>query len=209
MFRSRYLVALMALAAVAVGTSLWSCAHAPNVRVTRINLNALRDSIVPSLQNKDAEFDPDPQYGEDDSFDGVLGFGKVHGVIQPHRTAHAGPLTHRKVLARIRVNKDWHGLAPTPDGSRTVWNYWIAALLTPDGARKPQWVSVYIAPDKDGHIVVRDLSAALSPFPHTRGMAKWRHSRTAPWASCSDNMCCCEDSGCRTPIAAHEVLLGN
>ena len=205
MFRSRYLVALMALAAVAVGTSLWSCAHTPDVRVTGVNLDSLRDSIRARVPN-DAQFDPDAQYGEEDSFDGVLGFGKVHGLIQPHRRAHAGQLTHLKFLARIRVDKQWHGLAPTPDGGTPVWNYWVAALLMKDGARKPQWVSVYVAPQQNGHIVIRELSAALSPSPHTRGMAKWRHSRTAPWASCSDNMCCCEDSSCKTPVSAHEAM---
>ena len=208
MFRSRYLVALMILAAVAVGTSLWSCAHTPDVRVRDVNLPALRDSIIARVPS-DSLFDPDPQYGEEDSFDGFLGFGKTRGLIQPHRTAHAGSLAHMKFLARIRVNKDWHGLAPTPDGGSPVWNYWVVAQLTIADERKPRWVSVYVAPQQSGHIVVRELSAALSPAPHTRGMAKWRHSRTAPWASCSDNMCCCEDSGCRTPVAAHLVLMDN
>ena len=203
--RSRFTAALAAFA-LAVGAYLWSCAPAATVTVAGVDLAALRDTILAAVP-PDAMFDPDTTYSEEDEFGGFLGTGKTRGLIQPHRNANAGPLTHLKFLARMRVSKDFRGMVGSRSTADTIWNYWVVGFLTTTAARRPQWVSIYVAPAESGHIEVRKLTAALSPAPHARGMAKWRHSKVAPWASCSDNMCCCEDSQCKTPLSAHNFLL--
>jgi hypothetical protein len=205
MIRSRYLVTVVSAAVFLASVSVWSCAHVETLSVMDVDLQLLRDSIVASLPH-DSMFDADPSYSDTGVVAGII--TKTRGIIQPHKTAHTGTLTHRKVLARIRVDRPYRQLAASP-ADTTYWNYWVAAFLKPNGSRSNQWVSVYVAPDVPNHIKTMKLTGALSPVPHTRAMAKWRRSKAVPWASCSANMCCCEDSECRTPLSAHQILVAD
>ena len=202
MYRSRYLLALLAVA----GSVLSSCVKDTSIVISDVARRNLRTEVINAVTASNT-FDTTTAVGEADEFGGFLGIGQTRGLIQPHTNSLRDTLEHMQILGRIRVSKKYRDMAPSADPD-TIWNYWVIAYIPTREFPRGEYVSVYVAERVTDHVAVRKLSGALAPAKHTRPVAKWRHSRTAPWATCTDNMCCCEDSSCRTPLSAH-VFLSN
>lgn len=154
------------------------------------NLASLRDSILASVPHDTmfSTFDGDEQYVH------VPKFGKkIYGIVYPHRTAHTTSLQHRKVLARIHVNRNYRGLT----GGK--WHYWVAADTSDGGSGK--WVSLWVTAGEP--LQFRELTIRSDGHAHPHAKAAWyNQSAAAPWVTCSGDDCCCEGSKCELKSAA-------
>jgi len=180
--RRRY---LRGLAFWACAVTWWSCGPARlGVRdlPSSINPDALRDTILASIDT--TQFDA---YEGDEQIvkDPIIG-SATRGEIQPHKASFSTPQSHRKVIARIRVSKDYREL------KKDVWNYW--ALVDTSSNASGKFVSAWVSAGNP--LVLRELSTARhAPHPHAR--ARWlNHSAALPWATCDALTCCCEGPRC-------------
>lgn len=173
---------------VAASAVTWSCASTMSIAVdppAHWNPDSLRDSILASAPHDSmfSPFDGDEQYVRVPTFP----MKKTYGIVYPHRAAHTTPLHHRKVLARVFVDRNYRGLVANK------WHYWVAADTSAAGTGK--WVSLWVAPGEP--LRVRRLTIRDDNHAHPHAKAAWyNQSAAAPWVTCSGDDCCCEGSKC-------------
>lgn len=186
--RRRYIALAVALVSCVGVLNCVTAGVSLSTLPAHINSNALRDSILNELpaNNRFLRHEGDAQYIKFGAF-----VFDVYGVIEPHDSSHITRLYHRKVLARIRVNRgNYRDLKPGG------WNYWIVVDTSSNGSGK--FTSAYVT-NNTTPLYLRPLSLAApdSAHLHTHASARWRNnSEAAPWATCGPAMCCCEGSSC-------------
>lgn len=197
MFRRRVVISLFATAIAAVAPSSCSWLHMhpgeyPSAPAARA---AVRQQVISRIPTGNL-FDTNPAAShEDDLRDGTE---TARGLIQPHTTSNQGSsYSHLKFLARIRVDRPYHGLAPSRSPADTVWNYWVVVEMQ-DRTGRSHYVSAFVAPGVPDHVAIRYLSRTDRHGRHASATARWTHSASNPWGTCG-NMCCCEDNHCKTP----------
>ena len=200
MFRSRILIALLSTAAVAVVLSRCYLLRPhpgeypapPQVRAD------IRQQVISRIPH-DTMFNAHPDSGQVSDLVDIGHHERARGLIQPYRNSHRERLHHLMFLGRIRVDRPYHGLAPSPSPAQTIWNYWVVIEVQTSRSQR-RFISAFVAPGASDHVAVRHLSWTDSTTGprHPNALARWNHSAGDSWATCS-NMCCCEDSHCKTP----------
>jgi hypothetical protein len=194
-------LSITVLAGLALSRCSWLRPHPGAYPSTPQVRTSIRQQVVAAIPH-DTMFAAHPDSGAVDDLRDAHNNERARGWIQPHRNSHRDSLHHLMFLARIRVDRPYHGLARSPTAADTIWNYWVV-IRTQTSHGSSRLVSAFVAPDVADHVSVRYLSwtdSASTPR-HPNARAAWNHSATDSWATCS-NMCCCEDRGCKTPAFA-------
>ena len=161
------------------------------------DLDLLADSIRQAIQSQPPNFITDQRFASTSQKVGNTWFwldvtGSIHPPAGLRGDARQRDVYHRKLLARIRVNRKFRHLEPG------VWYYWTA--IDTSTVLRGRLASLYVPADSSLDAVYGYLSMEVHAHRHTQDSAAWRFGSDAQaWASCTMYGCCCGSHYCEKP----------